>query len=85
MSEYDSEVFSSGGEDSNIYSHSEESRHFWAPESGSPSDHLADFSSSSGTLNSSTDAVQYDHAESGGNINFIAWSPLQKYGILIIV
>ena len=70
MSEYDLEVFFSGGEDSDIYSHSEESRHFGAPESGLPSDHLADFSSSSGTLNSSPDAVQYDHAESDGSINF---------------
>ena len=58
VSDYDSEVFSCGGEDSDICSNSDhlcsdESRHFGA---GSLSDHLADLSSS---LTSYSDAAQY--------------------------
>ena len=66
MSDCDSEVFCSGDEDSDVYSHSNESRHFGAPES---SNDPADLSPSTGSLNSSPDA-QYHHAESDGSMNF---------------
>ena len=64
MSDYDSEVFRSGSEDSDVYFHSDESRHFGAPEYSSDP---ADLSSSPDSLNS----AQYHHAESDGlNMNF---------------
>ena len=61
MSDYDSEVFSSAGKDSDVYSHSNESRHF-----GTPADYSSDPANS---VSSSTGSAPYHHTESDGSIN----------------
>lgn len=65
MSDHDSEVFASGGEDSDIYSHSIESHHFESPTCSN------DFVSSPGpSLTSSQDVhVPYRYAESNVNMD----------------
>ena len=73
MSDYDSEVFYSGDEDSDIYSHCDETRHVGAAEysASDPAD-----SSATGPLNSSQDG----HEESNGSSrNFILESPMEMW------